>query len=49
MDDFVSIDSRIQEYSDPEELVNATFDQLEKDAAMVSLPIDFEGNSNAEL
>ena len=41
MSDFMSIDSRIQKYSNPEELIQATFIQLEKDARMVGLPIDF--------
>ena len=39
----MSIDSRIQKYSNPEEIIQATFIQLEKDARMVGLHIDFIG------
>jgi hypothetical protein len=49
MDAFSSIDSRITRYSNPQELIDATFAQLKKDAIMVNLEVEVDETTDLDL
>jgi hypothetical protein len=49
MEAFSSIDSRITRYSNPQELIDATFAQLRKDAVMVNLEVEVDGSMELDL